>query len=168
MSFIDEWLEEKQPNTAHRTLLIYEEKRGTRTRALKPICEAVKDHLIGLDVLSNLGFPKAAVYLKNRLPTVKKVRSGDLGEIFATEFIAQKTKFRILLKRLRHKDDRNTSMRGDDVIGILTTAQRTLVLKAEAKSQAALTNSTVTKAIEALKKNDGRPNPATLGYPKHF
>ena len=48
------------------------------------------------------------------------MRSGDLGEIYATEWIdSSERRLRAPIKRLRWKDHRNMAMRGDDVIGIL-------------------------------------------------
>ena len=68
----------------------------------------------------------------------KQIRSGDLGEIYATEWIdAHSGGYRAPIKRLRWKDHRNMAMRGDDVIGILQDAQtqRLHFLKTEAKSR---------------------------------
>ena len=53
----------------------------------------------------------------------RQIRSGDLGEIYATEWIdAHSGGYRAPIKRLRWKDHRNMAMRGDDVIGILQDA----------------------------------------------
>ena len=102
--------------------------------------------------------------LKHRLPQSKKTRSGDLGEILATEFIDQRTKYTVPVKRLRYKDDRDLAMRGDDVLGVRETKTRVNVLKAEAKSRAQLSPSVVNEARDGLAKNKGRPNPSTLAF----
>ncbi|WP_445372967.1 Hachiman antiphage defense system protein HamA [Methylomonas sp. HW2-6] len=69
--------------------------------------------------LARLGKPEAAALIQGKLPTTKAIRSGDLGEIYATEWIeAQSGGYRAPIKRLRWKDHRNMAMRGDDVIGI--------------------------------------------------
>ena len=92
--------------------------------------------------LARLGKPAAAALIQGKLPTTKAIRSGDLGEIYATEWIdSHSGGYRAPIKRLRWKDHRNMAMRGDDVIGILQDAQtqRLHFLKTEAKSRVALT-----------------------------
>ena len=69
-------------------------------------------------ILRRLGRPKSAAFIEGKLPTTKAIRSGDLGEILATEYIASHTPYAVPVKRLRWKDHRNMAMRGDDVIGI--------------------------------------------------
>ena len=84
------------------------------------------------------GYKKAAHVVKNRLPTGKAIRSGDLGEILATEYVDQETNSRVPIKRLRYKDDQQMAMRGDDVIAVRPGPKRmTQVLKVEAKSRGA-------------------------------
>src|SRR6202011_2875140 len=69
--------------------------------------------------LARLGKPAAAALILGKLPTTKGIRSGDLGEIYATEWIdAHSGGYRAPIKRLRWKDHRNMAMRGDDVIAI--------------------------------------------------
>ena len=97
--------------------------------------------------LARLGKPAAAELIEGKLPTSKQIRSGDLGEIYATEWIdTQSGGFRALIKRLRWKDHRNMAMRGDDVIGMLEdpATHRLVFIKAEAKSRAKLTNQVLT------------------------
>lgn len=74
--------------------------------------------------LARLGKPAAAALIQGKLPTTKAIRSGDLGEIYAAEWInAHSGGYRAPIHRLRWKDHRNMAMRGDDVIGILQDAQ---------------------------------------------
>jgi hypothetical protein len=68
--------------------------------------------------LVRLGKREAARFIRQKLPESKSIRSGDLGEILATEYIAESTSYTVPIKRLRWKDHRNMAMRGDDVIGI--------------------------------------------------
>ena len=91
-------------------------------------------------ILRRLGRPATAAFIEGKLPTTKAIRSGDLGEILATEFIADLTPYSVPIKRLRWKDHRNMAMRGDDVIGLIrdNATGRLRFLKAEAKSRAAL------------------------------
>ncbi|MBH1575196.1 hypothetical protein CEE61_11990 [Stenotrophomonas maltophilia] len=117
--------------------------------------------------LARLGKPAAAALIQGRLPTTKAIRSGDLGEIYATEWIdTHSGGYRAPIKRLRWKDHRNMAMRGDDVIGILQDAQtqRLLFLKTEAKSRAALTAQVLTDARIALDKDGGLPSAHALSF----
>jgi hypothetical protein len=130
------------------------------------IRESVKDHLVGLAVIEEMGgYALAAQVIRNKLPTAKRIRSGDLGEILATEYVTQQTDWWVPIKRLRHKDDRNTSMRGTDVVGIRRrTGAATQVLKGEVKSRAVLGAKVVQTATADLLKYSSRPNPSTLAF----
>ena len=116
---------------------------------------------------ARLGKPEAAALIGTKLPTTKQIRSGDLGEIYATEWIdAHSGGYRAPIKRLRWKDHRNMAMRGDDVIGILQDpqSQRLQFLKTEAKSRAALTAQVLTEARAGLDKDGGRPSAHALHF----
>lgn len=117
--------------------------------------------------LVRLGKPAAAALIESKLPTTKQIRSGDLGEIYATEWIdAHSGGYRAPIKRLRWKDHRNMAMRGDDVIGILQDpqSQRLQFLKTEAKSRAALTTQVLTDARAGLDKDGGLPSAHALHF----
>lgn len=117
--------------------------------------------------LSRLGKLAAAELIQNQLPTTKSIRSGDLGEIYATEWIdAHSGGYHAPIKRLRWKDHRNMAMRGDDVIGILQNpqTQRLHFLKTEAKSRVALTAQVLTEARAALDKDGGLPSAHALTF----
>ncbi len=118
-------------------------------------------------VLARLGKLSAAALIQSKLPTTKAIRSGDLGEIYATEWInAHSDGYRTPIKRLRWKDHRNMAMRGDDVIGILQNAQtqRLHFLKTEAKSRITLTASVLAEARTALDKDGGLPSAHALSF----
>jgi hypothetical protein len=55
-------------------------------------------------ILRRLGKPEAAKFVEGILPTSKSIRSGDLGEILATEWIAAQSGYEVAIKRLRWKD----------------------------------------------------------------
>lgn len=117
--------------------------------------------------LARLGKPAAAALIEGKLPTTKAIRSGDLGEIYATEWIdAQSGGYRAPIKRLRWKDHRNMAMRGEDVIGLLQDpqTQRLRFLKTEAKSRVALTNQVLTEARVGLEKDGGLPSAHALSF----
>ena len=117
-------------------------------------------------ILRRLGRPEAAAFIENKLPTTKSIRSGDLGEILATEYIASETPYDVPIKRLRWKDHRNMAMRGDDVIGLMRdqATGRLHFLKTEAKSRAALAGGVVTEAREGLDKEAGLPSAHALEF----
>lgn len=117
-------------------------------------------------ILRRLGRPATAAFIEGKLPTTKAIRSGDLGEILATEYIADLTPYSVPIKRLRWKDHRNMAMRGDDVIGLIRdpATGRLRFLKAEAKSRAALPAGVVAEARSGLDKDSGLPSPHALQF----
>lgn len=135
------------------------------TAAIVPGHYASEEHVAR--ALARLGKPAAAALIQGKLPTTKAIRSGDLGEIYATEWIeAYSGGYHAPIKRLRWKDHRNMAMRGDDVIGILQDAQtqRLYFLKTEAKSRATLTAQVLTEARAGLDKDGGLPSAHTLSF----
>ena len=158
-------MKEIRPDAVIPELLVLRERDGQRAIVQPAIQETVKDHLAGIDVVSKIGgYAKTLAYIRNKMPSAKRVRSGDFAEILATEYIDQCTEYRVPIKRLRWKDDRNTTMRGDDVLGIRRDGQRWKVLKAESKSRAALSEAVIGEAVDGLQKNGGRPNPSSLAF----
>lgn len=115
-------------------------------------------------ILADLGKPAAAEYLEGKLPTSKRTRSGDLGEIIGAQYAALELGFRVV-ERLRWKDHREMSMRGDDLVGVRAATNGSLeLLKGEAKSRATLGKATVTDADLALRRDRGRPSPHALSF----
>lgn len=117
--------------------------------------------------LEKLGKPGAASYLSEKLPQTKQIRSGDLGEIFATEWINVRGKgFSAPVKRLRWRDHRNMAMRGEDVVGVYVdkASQKLFFLKTEAKSRTSMTSKVITEARECLDKDNGLVSPHALIY----
>jgi hypothetical protein len=145
--------------------VLLEERDGARKLVAAAFDEVVKDHLAGLSIIHRIsGYKKSLAFIRNKMPRPIKVRSGDCGEILATEYIEQITEFKVPIKRLRWKDDRDTAMRGDDVIALRKAKTRWHVLKAESKSRASLTPPVVQQAINGLGRNNGRPNPSSLAF----
>lgn len=140
-------------------------------RAIQATADMVPTHYASEEhvarALERLGKPAAAALIQEKLPTTKTIRSGDLGEIYATEWIdAHSGGYRAPIKRLRWKDHRNMAMRGDDVIGIFQDpqTQRLLFLKTEAKSRVTLTAQVLTEARAGLDKDGGLPSPHALAF----
>ena len=143
------------------------EKRGGRAVVMAVLIDRVRSHYDDLehiaDDVKELGFPDAAAILRERLPQTPGARSGEIGEILATEFIEFTTDFRVPVRRLRYKDGRNMALRGDDFLGVQEIDDdRFLLLKGEAKSRRQLSSTVVAKAREALSNYDGRPTPISL------
>lgn len=116
--------------------------------------------------LARLGKPAAAKLITDLLPQTPQIRSGDLGEIYATEWIDAHSGYRAPIKRLRWKDHRNMAMRGDDVIGMILdpAVQRLRFLKTEAKSRIDLRAQTLTEARAGLDKDGGLPSSHALSF----
>lgn len=162
MPYCDIWLSVVQQ--PHAEVLILTERPDKREEVFYHVCDSVAAHLIGADILSLLGFGLSAAAVRNRLPTSKQIRSGDVGEVLATDYVHEQTRFRVPLKRLRYKDDRNTSMRGDDLIALDSTVSPPHVLKAEVKSRATLGVATVRQACATLERDRGRPRASSLAF----
>lgn len=134
------------------------------------LVKVVPDHYAGPEriatILERLGRPQSAAFIEGMLPTTKSIRSGDLGEILATEYVESQTPFSVPIKRLRWKDHRNMAMRGDDVIGLLrdSATGNLLFLKGEAKSRASLAAGVVAEARSGLDKDDGLPSAHALTF----
>ncbi|WP_167547078.1 Hachiman antiphage defense system protein HamA [Stieleria maiorica] len=162
-NLFNKWFQTEESNSDQ--VLVLHERDGGRELVMSSIVETVADHLVDLEIIEKMGgFTKSAAFVRNRLPEGVKQRSGDMGEILATEFVNQKTKFSAFVKRLRYKDDRNLAMRGDDVLGFRQAKSKVKVLKVEAKSRAKLSPSVIREARDGLAKYRGRPNPGTLGF----
>lgn len=144
------------------------ESNGEREAIWPRLLERVRSHYLAPETLAvyceQLGYDEAADALRVLTPTDTKTRSGELGEILATEYINETLATKVYVKRMRSKDERNTSMRGDDLIGVhLDDAGRLLVLKGESKSRTAMTIEKLLEAEEKLLENDGRPSQHSAG-----
>lgn len=151
--------------TAHgekKTLCGLTEKAGGRAIIKEGLIKRVRSHYDKLEQIAGdverLRFPGASAILKERMPRTLRARSGEMGEIIATEFIEFHTGFRIPVRRLRYKDGREMALRGDDFLGV-DEDERLLFLKGESKSNQAVSNAVITDARERLSADDGRPTP---------
>jgi len=109
--------------------------------------------------LEALGAPKTAALLREKLPTTKKARSGEMGEILATEIAERHFGWRVPVRRLRWKDGRDMALRGDDLTGIWISKDNELwFLKGESKSRSGSIASAIGDASTALDRDRGRPS----------
>jgi hypothetical protein len=145
------------------------EKDGGREKVCTILAETIRSHYDRLDRIADdierLGYAQAAKILKSQLPQTKKGRSGDLGEILATELVEEAIDLRVPVRRLRYKDGRNMAMRGDDFIGAgYGEDDKVWLLKGEAKSEKTLGKSTIVSARKVLNRDNGRCTPDSLMF----
>lgn len=157
------WLQASAKPTTGVSL--YTERPGARALGLSALKKLLAEHFVGEGTIVQAGgYSKAAKIIANSLPTNKRTRSGDLGELLATEYLNSETPFVVPIKKLKWKSDRETAMHGNDVIGIDTKVKPIRVVKGECKSRAAFGKSAVEEAATGLDLHDGRPNPSTLAF----
>jgi hypothetical protein len=162
MSRFDEWCVSADELVGNHVNRIISAQAANLDTGIQATAEIIPGHYASEEhlarALARLGKPAAAALIEEKLPTTKQIRSGDLGEIYATEWIdACSGGYHVPIKRLRWKDHRNMAMRGEDVIGILQDpeTERLFFLKTEAKSRAALTSQVLTGARAGLDKDGG-------------
>lgn len=132
---------------------------------VRELAPKIKEHYLTETILSKWKYDKIAGYLTQKLPITKPGKSGDLGEILATEYINNSgLPYEVPINRLRWKDSRNLPMRGEDILGFIFNQKPLRFLKGEAKSCKKLTKGVVAKARSALEKNSGLPLPHTLSF----
>lgn len=164
------WCDQALEDVGAHALQVISARPADTPHGCAAVAAIVPDHYAAEEqvarILRRLGRPEAATFIENKLPTTKSIRSGDLGEILATEYIAADTPYAVPIKRLRWKDHRNMAMRGDDVIGLLRNPAtgRLQFLKTEAKSRVALAAGVVTEARTGLDKDNGLPSAHALEF----
>lgn len=135
------------------------------SEAIGIISEKLEDHYISEAFLRKHNKSKIADWLRGKLPETAKARSGELGEILATEFVnSDSLPFEIPINRLRWKDEREMAMRGDDLLGFQFDAIPIRILKGEVKSKQRMSASVIAKARKALANHGGLPNSHTLSF----
>ena len=132
----------------YTAVTLYQERPGGRPAGLKALKKLLIEHFVGeATVLQAGGYKKAAAIVTNSLPTNKKTRSGDLGELLATEYVNLETSFVAPIYKLRWKSDRQTAMHGNDVIAVDATKKPIQVLKGECKSGANMGTGPISDAV---------------------
>lgn len=146
-------------------------KTSEETNFVDHLVKTVPGHYMDENIyatrLKKLGFPKTAKILKEKMPKTKRIRSGELGEILAHEYIVAMLNYEIPIKKLNWKDSRDMALRGDDVIGFVFQNGKKIpnkVIKCEAKSRVALSGATVSEIEAALTRDGGKPSPNALVF----
>lgn len=161
MALFADWCNCQKTDSGTKHLLKYTEKEGGRdaiNAALPAVMQSHYDDAQRIaDDIEALGFKKASELLAERMPRTKKARSGELGEILATEVVEEELGYRVPIRRLRYKDGREMALRGDDFIGIDVDGEGKLKFaKGESKSRLNLSLATITEARGALSRDAGR------------
>lgn len=147
---------------------ILAEVRAERKNIMGVLCKVMQTHYVDPKRVSarirRLGYNEAAKRLNMYLPTDPKAKSGDLGEILATEYVGCRLGFEVPIFRLRWKDGRNMALRGDDLIATSERAGRLQILKGEVKSRKTLSPVVVRNAMKQLRRNGNRPSSHTVNF----
>jgi hypothetical protein len=167
VGLFDDWCGKHKSEDKRKHFLTLVEKNGGRDAIRDRLAETMRSHYERLDRIAadvaRLGYAGAAELLRTVLPRNAKARSGELGDILATELVEEETGFRVPVRRLRYKDGREMALRGDDFIGAAYDPDDKLwLLKGEAKSNKTLGKTTITNARQALCRHDGRCTPDSL------
>lgn len=168
MGLYKRWCSSTKENDQRKHYWTYVEKNGGRDEIREDLAETIRSHYDRLERIAEdvgrLGYSVAAKILCEAMPQTAKGRSGDLGEILATELVEEEIGLRVPVRRLRYKDGRNMAMRGDDFIGAGYdgAGEKLWLLKGEAKSNKVLGKSTVMSARKVLDRDNGRCTPDSL------
>ena len=168
MGLYKRWCKANREKEKRKLYLTLKEKPDGRAEIEEVLTKTLRSHYDRLDRIADdvgrLGYEKAANILQAALPQTKKGRSGDMGEILATELVEEEVGLRVPVRRLRYKDGRNMAMRGDDFIGAGygVDDDKLWLLKGEAKSNKTLGKSTITSARKVLDRDSGRCTPDSL------
>lgn len=160
---VKRWLHTSTFAVGRHSLRVLAEVDGSRTAVLDEIRALVREHYADPQHtaarIASLGAPETAALLREQLPTTKTARSGDLGEVLATELAEQELQYKVPIRRLRWKDGRDMALRGDDIIGVAKDAgSRLHLLKGESKSRTTLSTAVLDEAGDALDSDRGRPS----------
>lgn len=168
MELYTKWCESTKKSSKRKYYWTYVEKDGGRDEIQGELVEAIRSHYDRLERIAEdvkrLGYKTASEILSTAMPQTAKGRSGDLGEILATEFVEESVGLRVPVRRLRYKDGRNMAMRGDDFIGAGYDGEgeKLWLLKGEAKSTKVLGKTTVKNARKVLNRDSGHCTPDSL------
>lgn len=167
----DSWCAVENSDVGNQSLSILTVENARRDIGIVETAGIVPEHYLSKErishVLCRLGKVAAGKLIQDMLPTEKRMRSGDLGEIYATEWInSESGGYAAPLNRLRWKDHPDMAMRGEDVIALRVDphSQRLQFLKAEVKSGVKVNSQVLRDARVALDKDRGLPSAHALQF----
>ena len=162
MALYKKWCVGTKEKNQRKEYWTFVEKAGGRDQVRDMLAETIRSHYERLERIAEdvarLDSQTAAEILRAELPQTARGRSGDLGEILATELVEEEIGLRVPVRRLRYKDGRNMALRGDDFIGaryVAGDAGGLWLLKGEAKSNNVLGRATVAAARKVLNRDNG-------------
>lgn len=170
MSNFKEWCDETETSVSTHKLRLLVADPIKQPHAVKVVANALPEYYAApsriSDLLTKLGKPAVARFVEGKLPTRLNIMSGDLGEILCNAYVIEATTFKLGIKRLRWKDHRNMSMRGEDVLAFsLGPNGGTLkILKAEVKSRVSMPTAVIEEARTALAGNKELPSPHAISF----
>ena len=165
-----EWCVETEESVSTHRLRLLSADSAKHAQVVDALSEEVPNYYADpsrvAQLLKKLGKAATANFVEQKLPTQATIRSGDLGEILCTAYVHEATPFNLGIKRLRWKDHRNMSMRGEDVLAFRLSARSgsLKILKAEVKSAASMSSTIIGKARESLSANNGLPSPHAISF----
>lgn len=170
MGLYKRWCKSTKEKDKRKHYWTYVERDAGRDEIRDDLAEIIRSHYNRLELIAEdvrrLGYEIASEILSAEMPQTARGRSGDLGEILATELVEEEIGLRVPVRRLRYKDGRNMAMRGDDFIGAGYdgAGKKLWLLKGEAKSNKVLGKATVTNARKVLNRDNGRCTPDSLVF----
>ncbi len=170
MTRFHEWCDDTETPVSTHTLRLLAADPNKEAHAISVVAKAIPGFYVSGDraaeLLARLGRAKLAKFVREKLPTTKAMRSGDLGEVLCTAYISEATTFTLGITKLRWKDHREMAMRGEDVIAFSLNAKGKglKVLKTEVKSRVAMRTDVIGDARKALSSNAGLPSAHALSF----
>ncbi len=137
MGLFKKWRKNADEKLGRHSLVVL--RSNGESKAVAAVAKVTPAHYVSsrryARILKKLGKEAAAKYLRKKLPTDKRTKSGELGEVLALSFVEERTDWGHTVKKLRWKDHRNMPMLGEDVLAIRLDGQEVSILKGEAKSR---------------------------------
>lgn len=170
MTKFKEWCDDTETTISTHTLNLLAADPAKQLHAVQVIANAIPEYYAApsriAGILKKLGKPEVAKFIEEKLPTLPSIKSGDLGEILCNAYVIEATTFKLGIKRLRWKDHRNMSMRGEDVLAFSMgpKAGSLKILKAEVKSRASMSTAVIEEARAALSSNKELPSPHAIAF----
>jgi hypothetical protein len=116
---LNRWLTLRKTAIGKHELSLLTEKDGVRDKLLDELRQIATCHYAAPEMIAKWlkehGAAETAALLEQVLPMTKRSRSGDLGEILATEIAEHHLSYQVPIRRLRWKDGRDMALRGDDM-----------------------------------------------------
>ena len=164
----EEWCDVMEQSVGDHSLVVVRTDAQRRSSGVVAVATAIPKQYVSnkryARIMKKFGKQAAANYLLGKLPKTRTARSGELGEVLALSFVAERTEWGNTVKKLRWKGHRDMPMLGDDVLAIRIDGSEVGLLKGEAKSRERLSKATLKDAHKVLKANDGLPSPHALAF----